>query len=106
MARLGNLEGCEPGRTLTENIVPVAEVIDENRERLAQIEMLDNGKPIRESNRMRTYRAAADHFRYFCGCVFTEEGEAMMPDQNTLNLILQGAHWRSRADRSVELPVP
>ena len=66
----------------------VAEVIDENRERLAQIEMLDNGKPIRETMNA-DIPLAADHFRYFAGAVRTEEGEAMMLDQNTLNLILR-----------------
>lgn len=66
----------------------IAEVIDDNREWLAQIEMLDNGKPIRETMNADV-PLAADHFRYFAGAVRTEEGEAMMLDQKTLNLILR-----------------
>lgn len=65
----------------------VAEIIDENRERLAEIEMLDNGKPIRETLNA-DIPLAADHFRYFAGAVRTGEGEAVMLDKNTLNLIL------------------
>lgn len=69
-------------------LIKIAEIIDENRERLAQIEMMDNGKPIRETMGADV-PLAADHFRYFAGAVRTEEGEAMMLDKNTLNLILR-----------------
>ncbi len=69
-------------------LIKIAEIIDENRERLAQIEMMDNGKPIRETMGADV-PLAADHFRYFAGAVRTEEGEAVMLDKNTLNLILR-----------------
>ena len=69
-------------------LIKIAEIIDENRERLAQIEMMDNGKPIRETMGADV-PLAADHVRYFAGAVRTEEGEAVMLDKNTLNLILR-----------------
>lgn len=69
-------------------LIKIAEIIDENRERLAQIEMMDNGKPIRETMGADV-PLAADHFRYFAGAVRTEEGEAVMLDKNTLNLMLR-----------------
>lgn len=69
-------------------LIKIAEIIDENRERLAQIEMMDNGKPIRETMDADV-PLAADHFRYFAGAVRTEEGEAVMLDKNTLNLMLR-----------------
>ena len=65
-------------------LLKIADVIDQNKERLALLETLDNGKPIRET---MTY--ASDHFRYFAGAVRTEEGEAAMLDENTLSLILR-----------------
>lgn len=69
-------------------LIKIAEIIEDNRERLAQIEMMDNGKPIRETMGADV-PLAADHFRYFAGAVRTEEGEAVMLDKNTLNLILR-----------------
>ncbi|MCL1841241.1 MAG: aldehyde dehydrogenase family protein, partial [Propionibacteriaceae bacterium] len=68
-------------------LLRIADVIDANAEHLALVESLDNGKPIREC-RAIDIAYAADHFRYFAGAVRTEEGSAMMLDENTLSLIL------------------
>lgn len=43
----------------------VADIIEENAEKLALLESLDNGKPIRET-RAIDIAYSVDHFRYFC----------------------------------------
>lgn len=69
-------------------LMKIADVIDENKEKLAMIESLDNGKPIRETMAIDV-PFSSDHFRYFAGAVRTEEGSAAMLDNNTLSLILR-----------------
>lgn len=66
----------------------IADVIDANKEELALIESLDNGKPIRECLAI-DIPMGADHFRYFAGVILGEEGSANMLDNNTLSLILR-----------------
>ncbi|MBB5263340.1 acyl-CoA reductase-like NAD-dependent aldehyde dehydrogenase [Catenibacillus scindens] len=69
-------------------LMKIADVIDANKERLAMVESLDNGKPIRETMAIDV-PYAADHFRYFAGVIRGEEGSAAMRDNNTLSLILR-----------------
>lgn len=69
-------------------LMKIADVIDANKERLAMVESLDNGKPIRETMAIDV-PYAADHFRYFAGVIRGEEGSAAMLDNNTLSLILR-----------------
>lgn len=69
-------------------LLKIADVIDANAEKLAMIESLDNGKPIRETMAI-DIPFSADHFRYFAGAIRTEEGSATMLDNNTLSLILR-----------------
>jgi len=66
----------------------IADIIDANREHLAMVETLDNGKPIRETMAV-DIPLAAEHFRYFAGCILAEEGSANMLGENTLSLILR-----------------
>lgn len=66
----------------------IADIIDQNKEHLAMVETLDNGKPIRETLNV-DIPLAADHFRYFAGAILAEEGSATMLDENTLSLILR-----------------
>ena len=65
----------------------IADLIDANAEKLALVETLDNGKPIRESR--IDMSDSSDHFRYFASAVRTDEGQATMLDKDTLNLILR-----------------
>ncbi|NCC69061.1 MAG: aldehyde dehydrogenase family protein, partial [Clostridia bacterium] len=69
-------------------LMKIADAIDENTDRLAMIESMDNGKPIRETKAL-DIPLSADHFRYFAGCIRAEEGSATMLDNNTLSLILR-----------------
>ncbi len=69
-------------------LLKIADIIDENREFLATVETMDNGKPIRETMGA-DLPLAADHFRYFAAAIRAHEGNATMLDQNTLNIILR-----------------
>ena len=69
-------------------LMKIADVIDANKEHLAMVESMDNGKPIRETMNIDV-PFSSDHFRYFAGAVRTEEGSATMLDKNTMSLILR-----------------
>ncbi len=69
-------------------LLRIADLIDENAAKLAMVETLDNGKPIRETLAIDV-PLASDHFRYFAGAVRTEEGQAVMIDDDTLSIILR-----------------
>ncbi len=66
----------------------VANVIEANAGHLARVESLDNGKPIRETMAV-DIPMAAEHFRYFAGCIMAEEGTATFLDNNTLSMVLR-----------------
>ncbi len=65
----------------------VADIIEENGEFLAQLETLDNGKPIRET-RAIDVAYSVDHFRYFAGCLLAETGEASLLPGNMMSIVL------------------
>jgi len=71
-----------------EYLLKIADVIDANADHLAMVETLDNGKPIRETRNV-DIPMAADHFRYFAGAIRTEEGRAVMLDEQTLSIVLR-----------------
>ncbi len=68
-------------------LLRIADLIDGNAERLAMIETLDNGKPIRETRNIDV-PLSSDHFRYFAAATRTEEGQAVMIDDETMSIIL------------------
>ena len=70
-------------------LLKIADIIDENAAHLALVETMDNGKPIRETSTV-DIPMAADHFRYFAGCIRADEGTAR----------------RRRPDHPVEFPLP
>ncbi|WP_434512318.1 aldehyde dehydrogenase family protein [Desulfitobacterium sp. AusDCA] len=69
-------------------LLKIADLIDENAEKLAMIETLDNGKPIRETLGVDV-PYSSDHFRYFASVIRGQEGEAVMIDKDTMNIILR-----------------
>lgn len=69
-------------------LLKIADLIDANKEKLAMVETLDNGKPIRETMNVDV-PLASDHFRYFAGVIRAEEGQAVMIDKDTLSIILR-----------------
>lgn len=77
----------EPGQRAAV-LYKIADIIDANKEELARIEPLDNGKPIRETSTIDV-PYAADHFRYFAGAVLTQKGNATVLDGGLLSLELR-----------------
>ena len=54
-------------------LLKIADRIEENTEKLALAETLDNGKPIREGF-AADIPLTVDHFRYFAGAIRAQEG--------------------------------
>lgn len=68
-------------------LLKAADTIEAHAAQLAEIETRDNGKPLRETT-LVDVPLSADHFRYFAGCLRSEEGSAVMIDDNTLSIVL------------------
>ena len=68
-------------------LLKAADTIEAHAAQLAEIETRDNGKPLRETT-LVDVPLSADHFRYFVGCLRSEEGSAVMIDDNTLSIVL------------------
>lgn len=64
-------------------LLKVADRIEENLTLLAVAESWDNGKAVRETL-AADIPLAADHFRYFAGCIRAQEGTAGEIDNNTV----------------------
>ena len=63
-------------------LLRIADRMEENLELLAVTETWDNGKPVRET-RNAAIPLAADHFRYFAGCLRAQEGSAAEINEHT-----------------------
>lgn len=66
----------------------IADIIDANKEHLAMVETMDNGKPIRETLNV-DIPLAADHFRYFAGVILADEGTLNKFDANNISLVIR-----------------
>ncbi len=64
-------------------LLKIADRIDANLELLAYAETVDNGKPIRETL-AADLPLSVDHFRYFAGCLRSQEGGISEIDENTM----------------------
>ena len=64
-------------------LLQIADRIDANRELLAYVETIDNGKAIRETLNA-DIPLSADHFRYFAGAIRTQEGGISQIDNETV----------------------
>jgi aldehyde dehydrogenase len=64
-------------------LLRIADVMEQNLDRLALAESWDNGKPIRESM-AADIPLAIDHFRYFASCVRAQEGTLSEIDHDTI----------------------
>lgn len=65
-------------------LLKIADRIEQNLEMLAVAETWDNGKAVRETL-AADIPLAADHFRYFAGCLRSQEGSIGEIDQNTVS---------------------
>jgi aldehyde dehydrogenase len=61
----------------------IADRLEANLEMLAVAETWDNGKPVRETL-AADLPLAIDHFRYFAGCIRSQEGSISEIDHNTM----------------------
>lgn len=61
----------------------IANRMEENLEMLANAETWDNGKPVRETL-AADLPLAIDHFRYFAGCIRSQEGSLSQIDNDTV----------------------
>lgn len=80
------------GQSTTEErsklLFKIADIIEENADRLARIESTENGKPIRETSAI-DLPLAVDHFRYFGSVIRSEEGTVKLLDGRHLSLIIK-----------------
>jgi aldehyde dehydrogenase len=65
-------------------LLKIADIIEQNTELLAVAETWDNGKAVRETL-AADIPLAADHFRYFAGCIRAQEGSLAELDEKTLS---------------------
>lgn len=66
----------------------IADIIEENKEDLAKIETMDNGKPIRETMNI-DIPVGESHFRYYASLIETETGQAKILDNGIISLVLR-----------------
>ncbi len=64
-------------------LLKIADRLEQNIERLAYAETVDNGKPMRETLNA-DIPLAVDHFRYFAGCLRAQEGAISEIDAHTI----------------------
>ncbi len=84
-------------------LLKIADRIEQNLEILAVTETWDNGKAVRETLNA-DIPLAADHFRYYAGCIRAQEGGCRRDQRADHGLSLPRATGRGRADHPVELP--
>ncbi len=75
--------GKTDAATRSNILLKIADRLEQNLEMLAYAETVDNGKPIRETLNA-DIPLAVDHFRYFAGCLRSQEGGISEIDENTM----------------------
>ncbi|HMW24200.1 MAG TPA: aldehyde dehydrogenase family protein, partial [Burkholderiaceae bacterium] len=75
--------GKTDAATRSNILLKIADRLEQNLEMLAYAETVDNGKPIRETL-AADIPLAVDHFRYFAGCLRSQEGGISEIDENTM----------------------
>ena len=75
----GKTSAAERGNIL----LKIADRLEANLEKLAYAETVDNGKPMRETLNA-DLPLTIDHFRYFAGCIRSQEGGISEIDENTM----------------------
>ncbi|MBZ8140970.1 aldehyde dehydrogenase [Rubrivivax gelatinosus] len=75
--------GRTPAGDRANVLLKIADRIEANLELLAYAETVDNGKPMRETL-AADVPLAVDHFRYFAGCLRSQEGSISEIDEHTI----------------------
>ncbi len=73
--------------TRSNMLLKIAQVMEDNLEYLAKVEVIDNGKALRETL-AADLPLCIDHFRYFAGVIRAEEGSISEHDENTVSICL------------------
>ncbi len=68
----------------SQRLLQIADALEANLEKFAVSETWDNGKPVRETL-AADLPLAIDHFRYFAGCLRSEEGAMAELDEHTVS---------------------
>ena len=68
-------------------LLEISRRIEENKEHLATVESLQNGKPYRETSTIDIPQVA-EQFKYFAGVLTTDEGSVNQIDNNTMSLVV------------------
>jgi aldehyde dehydrogenase len=66
-------------------LLAIADAVEANLDRIALMETVDNGKPIRETT-FADLPLVIDHFRYFAGVLRADEGTFAELDQHTMSI--------------------
>jgi len=69
-------------------LLKIADICEQNLDKLARVETTDNGKALRETT-AADIPLVIDHFRYFAGCIRADEGSASEIDEDTLSLCIK-----------------
>jgi len=72
----------------SEILFKIADAIDANKERLAKIETMDNGKSLREALNI-DIPSASSQFRYMANCIVAEEGSSNIIDEKFLSIVIR-----------------
>ncbi|WP_141056295.1 aldehyde dehydrogenase [Tepidiphilus succinatimandens] len=75
--------GKTPPAQRAQVLLAIADRLEQNLEKLAYADTVDNGKPIRETL-AADIPLTVDHFRYFAGCIRAQEGTLSEIDENTV----------------------
>jgi aldehyde dehydrogenase len=75
--------GKTPPAQRAKVLLAIADRLEQNLEKLAYADTVDNGKPIRETL-AADIPLTVDHFRYFAGCIRAQEGTLSEIDENTV----------------------
>ena len=74
--------------TRSKILLKIADIIEQNAQFLAEVETMDNGKPIRETLNVDV-ALSVEHFRYFAGVIMGEEGSSNILGSNLLSIVLR-----------------
>ena len=75
-------------RQRSEILFKIADAIDANKEKLAKIETMDNGKSLREALNV-DIPSASSHFRYMANCIVAEEGTSNIVEEKFLSVVIR-----------------
>ena len=95
--------GQMPAAGRSQLMNPLADLVEEHIDELAELESLDNGKPLKMARVVDLPRVVA-HLRYYAGWPTKIEGETIPSPSRTCSPTRSRSRWASAADHPLELP--